>query len=431
VLALLPCRHRHAGVEAKRRRRWIIRAPRWHAKIDAMSTNVQGRVDPGFGKVADAFARNFADHGEVGAGFALYVEGRNVVDIWGGVADPATGEPYGEDTLQLVFSTTKGMTAACANLLVARGVLDVDAPVSQYWPEFAQVGKETIPLRWLLCHKAGLPTIDARLTLEEALVWEPVVRALAAQKPYWEPGKAHGYHALTFGWLVGEVVRRVSGKGLGSYLAEEVSDPLGLEMWIGLPAEYEPGVAPMITSGFVPEDPKMRQLMEAFMGPATLAGRALSLNGAFEWSSFNLPEVHAAEIGAAGGITNARSLARFYAGLIGPLENCAAAPLLTPAQIDAARMCQTDGADKVLTFDPNVAVETRFGLGWMVSSAFSPFGGAGAFGHPGAGGSVGFADPDNHLAAGYVMNKMRQDLAGDPRADGLIRASYEAIGVAI
>ncbi|MGK2949455.1 MAG: serine hydrolase domain-containing protein, partial [Acidimicrobiales bacterium] len=196
-------------------------------------TEIGGRVEPGFEGVAAAFERSFAEHGEVGAATAAYVGGRKVVDLWGGVADQATGAPYTEGSLQLVFSTTKGATAACANLLAQRGDLDIDAPVAEYWPEFAAAGKADIPVRWLLCHKAGLPYVDATLTLDEALAWDPMIRALEAQAPVWEPGTAHGYHATTYGWLVGEVVRRISGKSLGTFFREELAEPLGLEFWIG------------------------------------------------------------------------------------------------------------------------------------------------------------------------------------------------------
>src|SRR5690606_17975882 len=175
------------------------------ADVDDDRPAVQGTVEAGFEGVRAAFEQNFVRHGEVGAAFALYVDGRKVVDLWGGVADAATGAPYAEDTLQLVFSSTKGATALCANLLAQRGELDLDAPVAAYWPEFARGGKADVPVRWLLNHKAGLPFVERNLSLDEALAWDPPVEALAAQTPVWEPGTAHGYHAVTYGWLVGEV----------------------------------------------------------------------------------------------------------------------------------------------------------------------------------------------------------------------------------
>lgn len=387
---------------------------------------VQGLVEPGFEGVRDAFARNFSDHGDVGAGFCLHVEGRAVVDVWAGVTDRESGRPYDEDTLQLVFSCTKAATAACAHVLAQRGLLDIDAPVATYWPEFAQAGKEAIPVRWLLCHKAGLPYVDTKLSLEECLAWDPVVKALEQQAPVWEPGTAHGYHALTFGWLIGELVRRIDGRSLGRFFADEIADPLGLEFWIGLPETHERRVAPLV-GRLVPSDlnPDAKALVDQFLGPDTTLGKALSLKGAFaEPTAFNTPEVHAAELGAAGGITNARSLSRFYAGLVGTLADGAEAPLLTTQQIEAARETQTSGNDECLYF------ETTFGLGFMTSSPFAPYGAKGAFGHAGAGGSVGFADPDNQIGFGYVMNRMLQNLSGDPRSRGLVQASYDALGLA-
>ena len=393
-----------------------------------MSVEIGGHVEPGFEGVRDAFARNFTEHDDIGAGVALHVDGHKVVDLWGGQADPANGTPYTDDTLQLVFSTTKGATAVCANLLAQRGLLDVDAPVASYWPEFAQNGKDEIPVRWLLCHKAGLPTVDKELSYDEVLAWDPLIQALEVQAPLWEPGTAHGYHAVTYGYLVGEVVRRITGKSLGTFFAEEVAAPLGLEFWIGLPEEHEHRVAPLI-GGIVPSgsadvDPNLKELMEQFIGPDSLLGRTLSVNGAFaEPDAFNRRDMHASEVPAANGITNARSLSRMYAGLVGSVDGSDAGPLLTADQVDQARETQTSGADQCLFFD------TTFGLGLFTSSPFAPYGVAGNFGHAGAGGSVGFADPVNKVGFGYVMNKMNQNLSGDPRTSGLIQATYDAIGV--
>jgi CubicO group peptidase (beta-lactamase class C family) len=388
-------------------------------------TEIGGTVEAGFEGVAEAFERNFADHGEVGAAAAVYVGGRKVVDLWGGIADRALGTPYTEDTLQLVFSSTKGATAACANLLAQRGELDVDAPVSTYWPEFKEAGKGDIPVRWLLCHKAGLPYVDAVLTLEETLAWEPVIRALEAQAPVWEPGTAHGYHATTYGWLVGEVVRRITGKSLGTFFAEEVAGPLGLEFWIGLPDEHHHRVAPLVTWNR-PKDPAMAELLEQFMGPETMLGKALGApSGVFssEMGVWNRPEVWRAEVPAANGITNARSLARMYAGLCGPVEGSPAAPLLGDEQIAAASTTQTSGADQVLY------LETTVGLGFWTASPFAPYGGPRAIGHGGAGGSLGFMDPEHGIGFGYVMNRMLQNLSGDPRTRELVAAVYAAVGV--
>jgi len=388
-------------------------------------TEIGGGVEPGFEGVAEAFAGNFAEHGEVGAACSVYVGGRRMVDLWGGIADRETGAPYTEDSLQLVFSTTKGATAACANLLAQRGELDLDAPVADYWPEFKVAGKGEIPVRWLLCHKAGLPVVDVDLTLEQVLAWDPIVDALAAQAPAWDPGSAHGYHALTYGWLVGEVVRRVTGRSVGTYFAEEIAGPLDLEFWIGLPDDQQHRVAPLVT-WHTPKDPAMAELMNQFMGPHTLLGRALGgPGGVFTQESgvFNRRDVRAAEIPAANGVTNARSLARFYAGLTGTVEGGPSEPLLTAGQVAAASECQTSGPDQVLY------LETTFGLGFFTASPFAPYGGPAAFGHGGAGGSLGFTDPEHGIGFGYVMNRMLQNLSGDPRTRGLVAAVYDAVGV--
>ena len=382
---------------------------------------IQGEVGKGFEKVGEAFAANFEHHGEVGAAFSLYVRGEKVVDVWGGVADTSTGRTWAEDTLQLVFSTTKGATAVCAHLLAQRGELDFDAPVADYWPEFKAEGKERIPVRWLLSHRAGLPVVDDPPAAAEVLRWDPIVEALAAQRPVWEPGTAHGYHALTYGWLVGEVVRRISGRSLGTFFAEEVAAPLGLDFWIGLPAAEEPrvsrlellgnsGVTPDVDLATLPEN--VRAMLEAFLDPDSLSQRALNVTKPpLNW---NTPEVHAAEIPAGNGIGTARSLARMYAGLIGEVDGVR---ILTPETVANATVEQSNGPDRVLM------VPTRFGLGYFLPSPFSPLAGPRSFGHAGAGGSLGFADPDSGIAFGYVMNKMQQNLAGDPRTLTLIEAA--------
>jgi CubicO group peptidase (beta-lactamase class C family) len=417
---------------------------------------IGGTVAPGYEGVRAAFERNFTEHGEVGAGCALYVDGRLVVDLHGGIADPVTMTPYTDDTLQLIFSSTKGPTAICANLLAQRGELDVDAPVAEYWPEFAQAGKGAVPVRWLLCHKAGLPYVATPLALADALAWDPAVEALAAQAPEWEPGTSHGYHAVTYGWLVGEVIRRITGRTPGAFLRDELSGPLGLDLWVGLPDELQARVAPLTNKGLPPagdagaaeraaaqagtdeaagmeaEEPQtLTELVEQFLGPGSLLIKALggvtdpaSGEGIFTGDGvFNRPEVRAAEIPSANGVSNARSLARLYAATIGPVEGGPSEALLTPEQRTAASTTQTQGADQVLMFP------TTFGLGFMTASPFSPYGGPKGFGHAGAGGSVAFADPEAGVGFAYVMNRMMANLSGDPRSHGLAQAVYEAIGV--
>jgi CubicO group peptidase (beta-lactamase class C family) len=381
---------------------------------------IEGEVAAGFEPVRDAFDDNFEQHGDVGAAFCLYQHGQKLVDLWGGVANADTGKAWDRDTLQLVYSTTKGATAICALRLVERGDLDLDAPVADYWPEFKVEGKERIPVRWLLSHRSGLPIIDARLTPSEALAWQPAVTALAAQRPVWEPGTAHGYHALTYGWLVGEVVRRVDGRSLGQFFADEVAAPLGIDFWIGLPADQEHRVsrlsqpAPVSIPEGVDLDslPKeLRQMAEVFLDPTSTSMRALTITDPpIDW---NAPATHRAEVPAGNGICTARGLARMYAGAIGEVDG---ARLLGAETVAAATQTQSEGPDRILL------IPTRFGLGFMLNSDFSPLLGPTSFGHAGAGGSLGFADPESGVAFGYVMNQMQQNLAGDARTLGLLAA---------
>jgi CubicO group peptidase (beta-lactamase class C family) len=382
---------------------------------------IDGWVAPGFGAVRDAFAANFASGAEVGAAFAVYHRGEKVVDLWGGTADRATGRPWEERTIVLVFSTTKGATATCAHLLAARGALDLDAPVVRYWPEFGSAGKEGVTVAHLLSHEAGLAWVDEPMALEDALAWDPVVAALARQAPHWPPGTEHGYHALTFGWLVGEVVRRVSGRSIGAFFAEEVAGPLGLDFWIGLPEAEEPRVAPLVTPE-VTGDGEVQAAMAAVLGPGTELGRALSApGGAFARTEvFNTRAVRAAEVPAANGVGDARSVARMYAALIGEVDGVR---LLAPDHLARATARRTRGPDRIL-----LGMDIQFGLGFMVRSGVAAIGGPRSFGHFGAGGSMGWADPDADLAFGYVMNRMHLGLTGDLRSIRLVEATYAAVG---
>jgi CubicO group peptidase (beta-lactamase class C family) len=300
-------------------------------------TATSGWVAPGFEDVKDAFQANFDDGAEVGSAFAAYHRGQKVVDLWGGIADDTTGRPWEEDTLVLVYSTTKGITAMCANRLAQDGSLDVEAPVATYWPEFAQADKGEITVADLLAHRAGLAWTDGTMSVEDMLAWDPVIKALEGQAPSWPPGTAHGYHATTYGWLVGEVVRRVTGVSIGTFLRNEIAGPLGAEFFIGLPPSEEPRVARLIPfslgpiSGGPPGNhtrsgddrnavggPDLSHLADAalnYLAPDGPLFKALMApGGAFSdpelWHS---PRLHAAEIPAANGICDARSLARLMA----------------------------------------------------------------------------------------------------------------------
>src|SRR5215218_400171 len=258
------------------------------------NTEIHGQTAPGWDAVADVLRANIDSGEDIGASVAVYHRGVPVVDLAGGSFSP-DGGAYDEQALQLVFSTTKGITAIAVAMCVERGLLDYDGTVATYWPEFAAAGKGDATVAQLLSHQLGLFTVDG-LTREDALDWDTITAALAAKAPEWPIGSGHGYHAVTYGWLAGELVRRVDGRSLGTFVADEIVKPLGVELWIGLPESEEPRVAPMIPSEQPTDlDPAVRAAIEAVLGPDSRGGRALSLSGAFPVGSFNTRAVHAAE----------------------------------------------------------------------------------------------------------------------------------------
>jgi CubicO group peptidase (beta-lactamase class C family) len=380
---------------------------------------VHGTWTPGFEWVREAFAKNLSE-GEVGAACCVYWNGVPVVDLWGGLADRDSGRPWQRDTAALVFSSTKGVTAALIHLLAQRNRLELGAPVAHYWPEFAANGKGSITVRDVLSHRAGVPAVEGDLTLEDVYAWHPVCEAIAAQKPVWVPGTEHGYHVRTFGWILGEVARRITGQTIGQLLAVEAADPLGLELWIGLPEEIEPRVATIYTAP-EPTDPEQRALRAKFMGSDTLLGRALEgPSGVLPYGPiWNTRALHAAELPSSNGIATARGLARFYAALIGEVDGIRR--LLSAPVLAAATASQANGPDKV------ILMPTRFASGFALPPMLSLDAPDTAFGHPGAGGSLGFADPASGLAFGYVMNQMQLGITGDPRAERLLSAAYASI----
>ncbi|HJV09741.1 MAG TPA: serine hydrolase domain-containing protein [Acidimicrobiales bacterium] len=372
-----------------------------------------GTCADGFEPVRDAFEANFVDPGELGAAVCVVVDGRVVVDLWSGLADAHTERPWAEDTPALVYSATKGPTATCALQLWEQGVLDLDAPVAEVWPEFAAAGKGSVTTRHLLTHQAGLPVFDEPITFSECNDHDLAAARLAAQAPRWEPGTAHGYHPLTWGWLVGEVVRRVSGRSVGAMVAD-----LGLDLWVGLPPEREAGVARLAAGKFDlsalgPDDPGLT-FVAAIMDVESLTFRAFANPpGQLDVESFNAPELHQAEWPAANGIATARALATFYGEL-------AVDRILSAATLDEATRVQVAGPDKVL------AVETSFGLGFSLHSVMTAHAGDG-FGHEGAGGSVAFADRTKGLGFAYVMNQLTASLGADRRSRRLVEAVYSSL----
>ena len=376
---------------------------------------VEGTVAPGFERVRDTFLANFADHGDVGAACCVYVDGEPVVDLAGGSVVPG-GAPYTRSTLQMVASATKGALAICALRLSERGELDLDAPVAEYWPEFAAEGKADIPVRWLLTHRSGLPYVDTVLPMSEVYGWQPMVDLLAAQRPVWTPGSAHGYHALTYGWLVGEVLARVTGVTPGELIRREVADPLGVDFWVGLPASETERVSPLIVATAAPEtrpDPFTMMLFDA----ESMAHKAFFVaNGLL--GSLNDPAAWAAQLPAANGMATARSLARVYAACLGEVDGIR---LLAPDTLRVATTEQSGGHDAVLQ------VDSRFGLGFQLPYPLRPFAGDGSFGHYGLGGSVGFGHAGAGVAFGFVVNQMLPGGVVDPRSAALIEAVFAAV----
>ncbi|MFI7318694.1 serine hydrolase domain-containing protein [Streptomyces venezuelae] len=385
---------------------------------------VHGTVAPGYEPVRDAFVRNFGERGERGAAVAVYRDGRRVVDLWGGAKDVdgdvgAGDAPWERGTAQIVRSATKGVAAAVPLLLHQRGELDLDAPVGSYWPEFKARGKERVLVRHVLAHRAGVPALDRPLTPAEALDPDLGAAVVAAQAPFWEPGEDHGYHAQTYSWLVGELVRRVTGRPIGEWIADEIARPLGLDLWVGLPAsEAEAGRAGRLGRIEAPAGPgglrmrPKRNVAEAYADAESLTRRAF---GAIDPSpDENDAAYRAAALPASNGVATADGLAGFYAGLVG-------GGLFTPATVEAARAEASAGPDRVLV------VNTRFGLGYMLHGAASPLLGPGSFGHPGRGGALGFADPESGVAFGYVTNGMNKGVTADPRAQALVRAVRESL----
>jgi CubicO group peptidase (beta-lactamase class C family) len=377
---------------------------------------VDGWVGNDFEAVLDVFEQNFDERGEVGAALCVYQEGHAVVDLWGGIADPATGRPWAEDSIVLVYSSTKGVTSICVNKLIEDGHLDPAAPVATYWPEFAANGKDRITVAQLLSHQAGLPFVEGDMSLADALGWELPVARLAAQAPIWEPGTKHGYHMRTFGWLAGELIRRVdpAHRTAGQYFRAEIADPLGVDFWIGLPESEEPRVAPVI-----PPTTDLLAALEAFGDTLLLARVFGNPGGHFNYNEmWNTREMRATEMPSSNGVGTARGLARLYASIIGAVDGIRT---LQPATLAAASVEQACGKDEV------IMVESCFGLGFMLGKSFGAANPKSAVGHAGAGGSLCFADPATGIAFSYVMNDLRFDGKGDPRSEELVRAVYRSL----
>ena len=383
---------------------------------------INGFVAPGFEEVRAEFERNFAERGEIGAAVAAYWRGEKVVDLWGGRRTPEGDAPWNEDTMVVVMSTTKGLAAMTLALANARGWLDYDAPVARYWPEFAQNGKATVTVRQLLGHEAGLVLLDEPLTLEKLRDLDEMARLLARQKPAWAPGTRHGYHTMTLGLYMQELIRRVdpAHRSLGRFFHDEIAVPLGLEFYIGLPREISSErlatvktLSPwrgLLALRYTPPAVTMKMIT-----PGSLLRRSFVGLGA-DPNDRSYLEV---EVPAGNGVGTARAIARAYSAFATGGAELGITPE-TFARVTAAP--EARGTDVVL------GVPSYFSLGFLRPGPTGWFGSSPrAFGAPGAGGSFAFADPDRRLGYAYVMNKLDFYLENDPREKALRDAVYRAM----
>lgn len=390
-----------------------------------MSEFVSGFVAPGWEAVHDQFATNIESKEDIGAGLCIFHHGQPVVDLIGGFFENTATIPYSRDTLQLVFSTTKGVVATAVAMCVERGLLSYDEPVALYWPEFGAKDKEKITVAQMLSHQAGLYTIDGNVTLEEALDWNTITQRLADTAPLFPVGSTHGYHAITFGWLAGELVRRVDGRNIGRFIEEEIANPLGIEIYVGLPEQHEHRVSPVNTGWSKTLGNDFEQ--KPFAPPPPVLdsesplAKALSVNGAFNVKGgFNRRDIHAAQVPGANGISNASSLAKMYAAVIGDVVvDGKVVRLMNNETMRVAITAVTPAGER----DICLMLKTSFAMGYMTASETAAYSDTGTFGHPGAGGSVSFADPSRDMAFSYVMNRMGSALLGDKRATSLVAAA--------
>ncbi|MFH8801991.1 serine hydrolase domain-containing protein [Streptomyces sp. NPDC017936] len=381
---------------------------------------VHGHCDERFAAVRTAFEENFRERGELGAAVAVTVDGVTVADLWGGWADAARTRAWERDTLVNVWSTSKGPVALCAHVLADRGLLDLDAPVAAYWPEFAAAGKERVLVRHLLSHRAGLSGLREPHSLEQLYDWELTTARLAATEPWWEPGTRSGYHALTYGFLVGEVVRRVTGLLPGAFLEREVTGPLGIDFTVGLP-EKEAGRA----AELVRPPAASSSEQAAVLSQLTPVAIAALTNPAADADAANSPGWRAAEIPAANGHGTARAVAALYGVLAG--RGLFAGRRVLSAEA-AERVREGQGRCRDLVLGAGFAHETEIGLGLWLSGPNGSYGpNPRAFGHDGFGGSCGLADPEAGVSLGYVMNRMGPRIADDPRKMALVEAVYSAL----
>ncbi len=375
---------------------------------------IEGHCDSRFAGVRSALARNFREHGELGAGLAVTLEGRAVVDLWAGWTDPERTRPWRRDTLVNVFSVGKPMAALCLLMLIESGRVDLDAPVADNWPEFAAAGKDAVTVRMLLGHRAGLPAIRAPLPATAMYDWPLMTSALAAERPWWEPGERHGYHVNTFGFLIGELVRRVSTETVGAFVRRTIAGPLNADFHFGIGADEDRRVADFVFPHVAPEfiDARTPLLVrQTYLNPPGLSG--LGTVNTRAWRAAEMPSTNAH--------ATARGVARIYSALAagGAVDGVR---LLASETVELAAREVSCGLDAVLNRP------SRFGLGFQLTQPERPIGpNDGSFGHFGAGGSLGFADPDQGLAFAYTPNQGEGPRWQNPRNRGLIDAVYACL----
>ena len=390
---------------------------------------VQGHVEPGFERVREEFERNLRERGELGAACSVFHEGRRVVDLWGGVRDPRSGAPWQEDSVVLVYSTSKGMAAITLAVAHARGWLDYEERVATYWPEFAQNGKAEVTVRQLMGHEAGLPVVDAPLDPELLADHDRLADAIAAQEPLWPPGDRHGYHGVSLGWYEGELIRRVDPqrRTLGRFFAEEVAAPLGLDFWFGLPDDVpKERLARIERLQLTRAIPELRHvplgLAVAMANPRSVSARTFANPRVRGFADLDRREYRRLEFPAGGGIGSARAVARAYDVLARGGAELGIGPETMELITRFPDPPRRGWLDEVLK------VDTAFSLGFARPLAPFTFGSdSRAFGHPGAGGSFAFADPTRQVSFAYVMNRLGFHLRGDPREKALREAVYACL----
>lgn len=369
---------------------------------------MEGECSPGFERLQDAFCRNFEDHAEIGAAIALVVDGKLVVDLWGGHRDAERERPWQSDTLVNVWSTTKGITAACFAIAVDRGLCRYEDEVARYWPDFAQAGKQHVTIGQLLSHQAGLSAFARPYAIEDLYDSEVAARELAAQEPLWEPGSAAGYHAISVGFLATALFRQIEGRSIRDFVEDELAT---FDVHIGLPppaAGRVADLAPCVGMSSQESPPDLTAIQAQTLGNPVLDPQVANGDA---WRK--------AEIPSANGHAHARGLAQLYGSLISDVYG--PGPLITAKTLAAATALRATGEDLVLS------LEARWAAGFLRNSLGLYGPGESAFGHSGWGGSFAFADPEHGLAFAYVMNAMGSDLVGDPRAVNLIKAIYKGL----